>query len=422
VYDAEVAKGSFAFASGIKLSPEFVLAAACALWPPGEPRNAAIRHAAGNEINWQRLIAVTERQGLAGLVNDGLSRAKISVPSRTAQMLAASAHAVALKNLALVAEAVRLKDVFKAACIPVLFVKGPTLAVLAYDTIALRPTLDLDLLVPEPQVMAAAALMAQLGYRRTQPGPETDMRQIATWMRARKDFHYVHDTRGIIVELHWRLVENSLLLKAAPASVEAVEVPIAPRISLPTLAMDDLLVYLAMHGANHGWARLKWVADLAALLAVDGSRVDRILDLAERDGVSRGVWQLLLIAHLLFGTAVPARLHRDPVEERIVHWLARTALAVMTRDGGTTGPNDRAFGAVGISISRFLMKPGWRFKLQQLRTVLVSSDDWLLLKLPPQLQPLYPVLRVPMWLARRVSRARQQNPRPRKNAIERTHP
>jgi hypothetical protein len=147
-----------------------------------------------------------------------------------------------------------------------------------------------------------------------------------------------------------------------------------------------------------------------------------MLTLAERDGVSRGVWQLLLIAHVLFGTAIPARAHRDRFEERIVQWLARTALAVMTRDGGTTGPNDRAFGAMGISISRFLMKPSWRFKLEQLRSGLVSSDDWLLVKLPPRLQPFYPVLRMPLWLGRRVSLARQHSSRSRKSVTERTRP
>jgi hypothetical protein len=406
----------------IAASPELALAAACALWPPGESRIDAVRKAAVYGIDWPRLLAVSRRHGIVGLVHDGLNRAAIAIPNEAASALAAEAHAIARTSLRLAAEAGRLQGAFEAAGVPVAFVKGPALAQLVYGTLALRPCRDLDLLVPEPQAMAAAALLEREGYRRTDPAPEIGRKLIATWMRSHHDFGYFHDARQIIVELHWRLVENPLLQTIVPQPPTWVVVPIAPRIVLSTLAADDLLVYLTMHGAHHGWARLKWVADVVALLAADPGGADRLLELAEQRGVSRGAWQLLLIAQLLFGTSLPVRVPADKLEGWVVQWLARTALRVITRDGGATGPNDRAFGAMGISVSRLFMKPGWRFKLQQLRCGLVSSDDWTLLKLPPRLQPFYPLLRMPLWLGRRVSLARRHSSRSRKSVTERTRP
>jgi hypothetical protein len=396
-------KASVAFQSKLACSPEFALAAACALWPPGDKRVAAVNAAASRAIDWQVLLALATRQGIVGLVHDGLRRAAIALPPEAAGALAAAAHEVARKNLGQAAEAGRLRNAFEARGIPVAFLKGPALAMLAYGTIAMRPARDLDLLVPEPHVTEAAAVLEQAGYRRTEPGPGANTRQIAAWIQSRHDFAYRHGASGTVVELHWRLGDNPLLQKTPPAPASWVEVPIAAAVVLPTLAMDDLLVYLTMHGAHHGWARLKWVADLAALLAVEPARADRLLAFAEAGGVSRGARQLLLIAHLLFGTALPARFAVARSEERIVQRLARTALGVITRDGGVTDPNDRAFGWAGVSLSRFLLKPDWRFKLAQLRCALVSYDDWDLVPLPPALQPLYPILRLPLWLARRVS-------------------
>mgnify|MGYP006155727539 CR=1 FL=1 len=40
--------------------------------------------------------------------------------------------------------------------------------------------------------------------------------------------------------------------------------------------VDELVVYLAAHGTNHGWSRLKWLADFAAFLAAQPPAVRRV--------------------------------------------------------------------------------------------------------------------------------------------------
>ena len=73
----------------------------------------------------------------------------------------------------------------------------------------------------------------------------------------------------------------------------------------------------------------------------------------------------------------------------------------MTRGKAEIEPHDLSFGTTTVSASEYLLD-GWRFKLRQARRDLVHEQDWLLLKLPPRLDFLYPLLRVPLWAWRRA--------------------
>jgi hypothetical protein len=51
---------------------------------------------------------------------------------------------------------------------------------------------------------------------------------------------------------------------------------LAPGVAVPTLATDALFAYICGHGAAHLWARLRWRADVAALLAREPDGGDRL--------------------------------------------------------------------------------------------------------------------------------------------------
>ena len=75
---------------------------------------------------------------------------------------------------------------------------------------------------------------------------------------------------------------------------------------LRTLGEEDLFAYLCMHGALHWWNRLKWLADVNALLAStpeDG--VERLVRAAEARGAGRAAAQALLLCQRLLADAPP---------------------------------------------------------------------------------------------------------------------
>ena len=63
-------------------------------------------------------------------------------------------------------------------------------------------------------------------------------------------------------------------------------VPLTGAAGLRTMGEEDLLAYLCMHGALHWWNRLKWLADVNALLAQTPD-IERLVHAAEARGAGR---------------------------------------------------------------------------------------------------------------------------------------
>jgi Uncharacterised nucleotidyltransferase len=123
------------------LSPEFRLAAACSIWPPSDRRTDAIREAATGPLDWDRFLRVIRRHHVVGLVHDGLARAKVEVPPDIASDLRQQAAALTEQSLVLAAEGLRLQRLFDEANLPVVFIKGAPLAMLAYGNLGLRQSM-----------------------------------------------------------------------------------------------------------------------------------------------------------------------------------------------------------------------------------------------------------------------------------------
>lgn len=357
---------------------EFRLAAACCRWPPSPARDEAVRAAAAAEIDWSRFEAVVARHRIEGLVHDGLARAGIAPPPPLAEALRKAATSIAAENLRYAAEAARLSVRLHEAGVAHLFLKGLVLNALAYGTLAVKRSADLDVAVEPGDAPSAAAAMAAAGFRRA---PSPDEAKDELWL---KD--------GLAVELHRALVDSPLMLPSLSVRAPGRTVEVAPGISLPTLRSEEMFAYLAVHGATHAWSRLKWLADLAALLNDCGP--DDIAALHRRAvelGAGRAPAQaLLLCADLLALDLGP--LERELRADRIARWLERVALRAMLRGGGSTELDSLTFGTAAIHLSHLALMPGWRFKRAELRRKLASHGG-------------HPLLAPPRWVWRRFRAA-----------------
>jgi hypothetical protein len=218
-------------------------------------------------------------------------------------------------------------------------------------------------------------------------------------MPLRKDLGFVHQTTGLRVELHWRLFLNR---HAMPNASTSRLVPLAGAAGLRTLGEEDLFAYLCMHGALHWWNRLKWLADVNALLAStpqDG--VERLIRAAQARGVGRAAAQALLLSRRLLGTPLPIELLD---RSATLDWLEATALNAMTVGQGEHDPHEVRFGTTRGSLSTALLSRSWQYRLAELGLQLTNPTDILALPLPRPLWFLYPVLRLPFWVWRHIQR------------------
>ena len=245
------------------------------------------------------------------------------------------------------------------------------------------------------------------GYRRFDPPPDISDAQLRLLMPLRKDLGFVHQATGLRIELHWRLFLNPHAMAETSIMAASRVVPLTGAAGLRTLGEEDLFAYLCMHGALHWWNRLKWLADINALLAAapEGS-VERLVRAAEARGAGRAAAQALLLCRRLLGTPLPARLMATLGKSATVRWLEATALNAMTTGQGEREPHDVRFGTTRGSLSTFLLSRSWRYRLAELNIHLTNQTDVLTVPLPERLRFLYPVLRLPLWAWRHVAKRR----------------
>jgi hypothetical protein len=390
------------------LSPEFRLVAACAMWPRSDRQTEAIRTATVLPLDWPRVLRVARRHQVVGLVHDGLIRARPQVPSEIAKEIAAEAATLVRENLAIARESLRLQRLFNEADLPVLFVKGVTLAMLTFGNLGLRASEDIDLLVTDETLPAATALLLRAGYRRFDPSPNISNVQLQLVMPLRKDLGFIHPATGLRIELHWRLFLNPHAMAQASFMAASHVVPLAGTEGLRTLGEEDLFAYLCMHGALHWWNRLKWLADINAVLASTSEEgTERLVRAAEARGTDRATAQALLLCRKLLRTPLPTALAASLDNSARLRWLAATALSAMTTGQGEKDPHEVRFGTTRGSLSAFLLSRSWRYRLAELRVQLTNPTDVLTMPLPQSLRFLYPVLRLPLWLWRHILQSRK---------------
>lgn len=186
---------------------------------------------------------------------------------------------------------------------PVL-IKGAALGRSVYPDAALRPSVDVDILVREAALPVVRDVMRSRGYRLG-----TDKHSLAATAYTHLEFEHVNGRRGgKKVEVNWRVADG---FTAGPGRLDglfdrAVTVPYA---AFPFRTLDpvDHLVYSSYHALyQHGRSlRLGWIADIALLVASldreeDGERV--VQRAAEYDAVE-ATRAGLRLATLWFGSA-----------------------------------------------------------------------------------------------------------------------
>ena len=387
------------------LSREFELVAACCVWPPSPARDSAVLTAASRAIDWPLVTRISARQRVEGLVQASLAHAKVKLPAGIAEALAARARDIARRGLAQGAESLRLQGLLADSDIASLVLKGAAVEILAYGELGRKDAWDIDLLVSPDRVASATEVLHAAGYEIVQPrnlSPD----QFALYVGLARECEF-HDPRsGLTVELHWGLADGPVLLPQVSVDSPSQTVSLGHDRGLLTLARPELFAYLCVHGAMHGWSRLKWLADLAALLGKEDPQ--SIVQLYRRSlglGVGLCSAQALLLCRRLFGTPVPAELAAELTRIPGVVWLARAALNTMA--GGDARELDaRPLVAARILLMQVVLCGSWRGAVAQMRYRAISVHDRVVTPLPKRLEFLYPFMRAPLWLWRRLAGAR----------------
>lgn len=282
-------------------------------WPPDT---------IGQEADWTTIVQTALRHGVAGL----LCRSLRGLPAGEVPQDIFDAAGVFLahaeaQGTTLVGHLFDVLDVLAAEGIPALPFKGPVLGMLAHASATIRPSLDLDVLIPRQDMDRGVAALGRLGYRH---GENLSPRMLANYYdnngqiilfaegRTPVEPHCAFAPRALSVHLDM----NGLWDRARPLDV-------AGRAVL-SLSPEDTLLIACLHGCKDKWWRLLWVADVAALIhrhpALDWTT---LMDRAETAGVRRMVLLGLALAEDLFSSVLPVAVSSAIEHDRTYVGLVR---------------------------------------------------------------------------------------------------
>jgi hypothetical protein len=360
----------------------------CARTRMDEELVVRLRELLDGSLDWDFALQFAEVHSLIPLLYFQLhARAPEKVPPKVYEKLREQFRRISALNVYLSGELRRLLKLFATHEIEAVPYKGPALAAKAYGNIALRHFGDLDILVRQRDVLRVMELLVAEGYALH---PPLNRVQQALMLRTQCNLPFTRDGRRLIVEIHWRvsarlfsspLEEESLWENTSLDSFEGT--------TIKTLAPEDLLLSLCVHGAKHLWERLSWIADIAQLLDVyTNLNWERLLERARRTGCERMLLLGLFVAHDLLGAKLPAQVETQcSLDPEIAH-LAGQIYSRLFAEGS------EASGMSGYFIFQLKARRRLRDKFNYCRYVVSpTEEDLTLLSLPASLSFVYYLLR-----------------------------
>jgi len=373
------------------------------MWPPSTARSGAVSKALSAQIDWALFVRLVKRHRNAGLVFRALGgREGIDPAARAA--IAKLSQEIALASMFHMAELKRVAAKFSEAGVPVGVLKGISLAVLAYGDPMIRHSKDLDLLVADAHIDDALRVLESEGYRRVVPATGLSPAQTCIWRETQKHMT-LESPGGVQVELHWKPLMYRSMRGIAADKDAWYDAVIASTLRVSTLKPDLLFAYLCAHGGYHAWFRLKWLADIGALLAAASpADMARLYRSAKAVGLGLAAAQAIVLSARLLATPVDGELLRELRRDWRMATLERLALRAMTwRDDAE--PEQTAFGKLPIVATGVLMANGVSEALREGVRGIVNPHDLLLRGGPDWVARCYPLLRMPLWIWDRLVRS-----------------
>jgi hypothetical protein len=376
--------------------PEFELLLACLRWPQPFVDGEKIQRLAASDLRWPYLLEMVHHHKVAPLffrnlqtfAGRPLAAASLSLEAHYKANAALCQHQA--NHLRVIAEEFRQQH------IDVRVFKGIPLGLAAYQDACLRDAGDIDLLIAEKDIFAAEATLLGLGYQRSEPKARLTPRRFRSYLSHHKDFAYEHTAYGLDLDLHWRLFRNPYLpSNAALAQVGQAWQPVENE-SMPTLPTPRLLLYLCVHGALDGWLRLKWLADVSALLrTIAPADLRESLHLARQEQALPAFSAACILSHQLLGNDVPAGcLDADHPEVARILRFSRKAMA-----SNNYRPLREQIPSSAWFWNELRLHSSLRYRLNLLGRFLFRPRAWRNLDLPDAIFPLYALWSPIEWLS-----------------------
>jgi hypothetical protein len=289
-------------------------------------------------------------------------------------------------------------DLLQKNRIPFLCLKGPVLSQQLYNDPAVRFSHDVDLLLSDRTDMDRVnRLLVSQGYTGVDnfSWPEEMVRQ-QILMDCLHHLAYVNKEHGFMVEIHWSVYTPFPIPTAQFEEIirhNSQQIDFAGR-EVVVFAPELNLLYLIIHGAKHGWQRLKWLVDIKDF-PFETANPAKWIGLVNELKAGRMVSQTGFLMHHFFNISQPLL-----TTGKIPSLLKTYPLKAINEDIPQSVSVWSSFADLRY---RLLLCKSWTYKLRLLKLMTMSPAD--LFRLRSSFRIVYLLYRPYSYIKRRIIHA-----------------
>jgi hypothetical protein len=219
-------------------------------------------------LDWDFIKNIASRNGVLPLVVWNLINnfAQFLSPENYKE-ISQYLHNHTQKNLHSTFKLIEIAQILEKNRIAILPFKGTTLAKRAYNNLALRQYVDLDILVKPKDFEKTVEILLANNFELISNTFEFKRKPL--FLRHKKDIGLINSEDNIRIELHWKLSGSHFAL---PLEIDELwnrlETINLGGKEINVLPFYDLFVYLCLHGSRHKWEKFSWICDLHELILI----------------------------------------------------------------------------------------------------------------------------------------------------------
>ena len=346
-------------------------------------------------FNLQHALTLANAHGILPLVYKTLKNLHPSIQHSTSSIqhflseLKPYYMTIVQRNMLMTSELIKIMHLLRENHIEALAFKGPALAQMAYGDITLRQYSDLDILIYPNDLYKGVEILEQHGYTSAYP---LNKQQFKSYSDIAHDYALVHQKKSVLVELHWRLLSNEFMADIDTINFfkDTTTVMIQGK-GLNTLQLEELIIYLCIHGAKHQWERLEWLVDIAYLTHTQSINWKRLSDLTYQIHSEKMVMSAFCLCRNFLKTVFPPEIEAHLQELTIQNVSKKLEIHFIQHFSDSLNTSVRT---KTISLIQFQLLHGWENKFLFLTSLLKPTQlDYLSYPLPSRLTFLYYFIR-----------------------------
>jgi len=301
-------------------------------------KDTKILHEHIKTLNVEDIIKFTLKHGVLPIIYQILKN-KDNIPKDILSDLKQYYLKIAKKNMLMSAELIQIVKLLEENNIKTISFKGPTLSKLAYKDITLRQYGDLDILISKDDLYKTAYILNK-NYNLY---GSIELLKNNVWLDISKDITLQHKTKGIILELHWKLFHSTFAKTDSSIDVwmDTTKISLHNN-TITTLNINILLSYLCIHGSRHLWERIEWIVDIDRIIRTQEIDWSYVLKASQSFYATNMLLLGISLSYTLLDTPIPDEIKTKISNPKIIK-LQNTILDILTNHTSETTSTSNVF-------------------------------------------------------------------------------